>query len=55
MAEVRYYYKTPDEKGFLNLKHELTAKEINQHGYIRITREEFERLTNPQEPEESDE
>jgi hypothetical protein len=53
--EQRYYYKAKDDKGFLNLKHELTAKEINQHGYVRITKEEFERLTTPQESEESDE
>lgn len=53
--EQRYYYKTPDEKGFLNLKNELTAKEINEHSYVRITKEEFERLTSPQESEESDE
>lgn len=55
MKETRYYYKTQDNKGFLSLKHELTAKEINQHGYVRITKEEFERLTSPQESEESDE
>lgn len=54
MKETRYYYKTQDNKGFLSLKHELTTKEINQHGYVRITKEEFDRLTNS-EPEESDE
>lgn len=52
MAEVRYYYKTSDEKGFLNLKHKLTAKEINQYGYIRITKEQFEELTNPEQGEQ---
>lgn len=52
--EQRFYYKTQDSKGLLSLKHELKAKEINEHGYVRITKEEFDRLTNP-EPEESDE
>lgn len=55
MEKTRYYYKTQDEKGFLSLKHELTQTEINQQGYIQITREEFERLTATQESEESDE
>lgn len=55
MVEVRYYYRNQDNTGFLNLKHKLTTKEINEHNYIQITREEFERLTTPQESEESDE
>ena len=42
--EQRYYYKTQDERGLLNLKHELTQAEINEHGYISITQEEFEAL-----------
>ncbi len=44
--EQRYYYKTQDEKGLLNLKHQLTEQEINEHGYISITQEEFEALVN---------
>lgn len=51
MEEQRFYYKTQDNKGFLNLKHELTQAEINEHGYIRITQEEFNRLTNPEPTE----
>lgn len=47
--EQRFYYRTPDNKGFLSLKHELTQAEINEHGYIRITQEQFNELTNPKE------
>lgn len=42
--EQRYYYKTQDEKGLLNLKHQLTEQEINEHNYISITQEEFDQL-----------
>lgn len=39
----RYYYKSKDGKGFLNLKAPLSsAEEVN---YIAISQEEFERLT----------
>ena len=51
MSEQRYYYKTQNNKGFLSLKHELTEYEIQQHGYVRITYEEFCELTNPVEEE----
>lgn len=50
--EQRYYYKTPDNKGFLSLKHELTPAEIAEHGYIQITKEQFEELTNPEQGEQ---
>ena len=50
--EQRYYYKTQDEKGLLNLKHELTQEEISEHNYIQITKEEFEEIVNKQEEEE---
>ena len=49
--EQRYYYKTQDEKGLLNLKHELTQQEIEEHNYISITKEEFEEIVNKQEEE----
>ena len=52
MEEQRFYYKTQDEKGLLNLKHQLTQEEISEHNYIQITREEFEQLVNKQEEEE---
>ena len=46
----RYYYKTSDEKGFLSLK-----TKDNSGKYIKITKEEFERLTNiPEEKEEAE-
>ena len=41
----RFYYKSKDEKGFLNLKSAITDEE-----YIQITKEEFEELTKPEEP-----
>lgn len=50
--EQRFYYKTQDEKGFLSLKHELTQSEINQHGYVQITKEQFDELTNPEQGEQ---
>ena len=42
--EKRYYYKTSDEKGFLSLKSKDTSGK-----YIKITKEEFDLLTTPQE------
>lgn len=43
MAEVkRYYYKSKDGKGFLNLKSPLTE---NVENYDEITKEEFDALT----------
>ena len=42
--EKRYYYKTSDEKGFLSLKTKDTSGK-----YVKITKEEFELLTSPQE------
>lgn len=41
----RFYYKSKDETGFLNLKSPLADKE-----YVQITKEEFEKLTKPKEP-----
>lgn len=38
----RFYYKSKDGKGFLNLKSPLIDK-----NYIQITEEEFEELTKP--------
>lgn len=38
---MRYYYKSTDGKGFLNLKTPL----IGVNGYIQITEEEFTKLT----------
>ena len=38
----RFYYKSKDEKGFLNLKSAITDED-----YIQITKEEFEELTTP--------
>ena len=49
MEQTRHYYKTQDGKGLLSLKHR-----ISDSNYIEITKEEFDRLNNP-EPEESDE
>lgn len=40
----RFYYKSKEGKGFLNLKSPLTDK-----NYIQITKEEFEKLTKPKE------
>lgn len=42
---MRYYYKSKEEKGFLNLKSPLIDE-----NYIQITKEEFEKLTKPKEP-----
>ena len=42
--EKRYYYKTSDEKGFLSLKTKDTSGK-----YIKISKEEFDLLTSPQE------
>ena len=42
---MRYYYKSKDNTGFLNLKSPL----INDD-YIQITEEEFNNLTKPKEP-----
>lgn len=42
---MRYYYKTKDNKNFLNLKSRLSAKE--QDDYIAITEEEFLQVTAP--------
>lgn len=41
----RFYYKSKDGKGFLNLKSPLADK-----NYVQITKEEFEKLTKPKEP-----
>ena len=38
---MRYYYKSTDGKGFLNLKTPLSGVD----GYIQITEEEFNKLT----------
>lgn len=40
----RFYYKSKDNTGFLNLKSPLTDE-----NYIQITEEEFEELTKPKE------
>ena len=40
----RYYYKSKEGNGFLNLKSQLTDE-----NYIQITEEEFEELTKPKE------
>ena len=44
MKEKRYYYKTADAKGLLSLK-----SRDNSGKYIKITKEEFDLLTSPQE------
>ena len=41
----RFYYKSKDNTGFLNLKLPLIDE-----NYIQITKEEFEELTKPKEP-----
>lgn len=41
----RFYYKSKDSKGFLNLKSPLVDE-----NYIQITKEEFDELTKPKEP-----
>lgn len=41
----RFYYKSKDGKGFLNLKSQITDE-----NYIQITEEEFNELTKPKEP-----
>lgn len=41
----RFYYKSKDGTGFLNLKSPLADKE-----YIQITKDEFEKLMKPKEP-----
>lgn len=41
----RFYYKSKDNTGFLNLKSPLVDE-----SYIQITKEEFEELTKPKEP-----
>lgn len=38
---MRYYYKSKDGQGFLNLKTPL----IGEDGYIQITEDEFNKLT----------
>ena len=50
----RFYYKTQDEKGFLCLKHKLHPYVISKKGYIEITEEEFDELTNPEPAEEGE-
>ena len=42
---MRFYYKSKDGIGFLNLKSQLVDER-----YIQITEEEFEELTKPKEP-----
>lgn len=41
----RFYYKSKDGTGFLNLK-----SPIDDEDYIQITEEEFNKLTKPKEP-----
>ena len=41
----RFYYKSKEGKGFLNLKSPLLDE-----NYIQITKEEFNELTKPKEP-----
>ena len=41
---MRFYYKTKDNTGFLNLK-----SPINDENYTQITEEEFNELTKPKE------
>ena len=41
----RFYYKSKEGNGFLNLKSSLVDE-----NYIQITKEEFEELTKPKEP-----
>lgn len=41
----RFYYKSKEGNGFLNLKSALIDE-----NYIQITKEEFEELTKPKEP-----
>lgn len=41
----RFYYKSKDSKGFLNLKSALIDE-----NYIQITKKEFEELTKTKEP-----
>lgn len=41
----RFYYKSKNNTGFLNLKSSLIDE-----NYIQITKEEFEELTKPKEP-----
>ena len=43
--EQRYYYKSKDNTGFLNLKYPLNDDE----NYIQITEKEFNELTEPKE------
>ncbi len=51
MAEKRYYYKTKDGKGLLNLKFPLSKEEIKEKKYEEITAEEFASLQpQPHEP-----
>lgn len=42
---MRFYYKSKDNTGFLNLKSPLVDE-----NYIQITEEEFNELTKPKEP-----
>ena len=42
---MRYYYKSYDNKSFLNLKSPIVDED-----YIQITKEEFNELTKPKEP-----
>lgn len=46
----RFYYKSKDNKGFLNLK----SPKIDEN-YIQITKEEFEELTKPKVYEPTEE
>lgn len=41
----RFYYKSKDGNGFLNLKSQLVDE-----NYVQITKEEFEKLVKPKEP-----
>ena len=46
----RFYYKSKDNTGFLNLKSAITDE-----NYIQITEEEFNELTKPKIPELTEE
>ena len=45
----RFYYKSKEGNGFLNLKSPMIDEK-----YIQITKEEFEELTKPKEPTEEE-
>ena len=49
---MKYFYKSNDGKGFLNLKTPLETTYATD--YTQITEEEFDTLTKPQEPTEDE-